>query len=326
MSAATMKMAILDAPQAFQVVDVPKPEPKSHEVLVQVAACGVCTSELDLWEGKVGSDQLPRAIGHEVSGTVERVGSDVTALAPGDRIAVWAPGRGFAEYVAVAAEECFAAGDVPLDLALGEPLACAVNAVERANPQLADDIVIIGAGFMGNLVQKLVHLRGPRHLIVADTRPDALDRARAMGATHTIDVRRESLRQAVQGLTGDRGADVTFEVTGVQGGLDAAGEVTRMEGTLAIVGYHQGALREVPMATWNWMAFHIANCHFRDRATILHGMETGMRLLRSGQIGLDELVSHRFPLEDIGHAFHVAYDKPPGFVKAIVVVDGKDSG
>lgn len=314
-----MRTAVLEAPHRFRIEERPVPEIDDHQVLLRVVACGVCASELDLWAGHAGADGFPRTIGHEVSGIVERTGAGVTDLKVGDRVAVWTPGRGFSEYVTVDAAYCFDAAGMPLDLALGEPLACAVNAVERADPQLADDVVIIGAGFMGNLVQKLVQLRGPRHLIVADTRPDALERAARMGATHTVDVRSASLRDTVRSLTEGRGADVTFEVTGAQGGLIAAGDATRMEGTLAIVGYHQGGIREIPLGTWNWMAFRIANCHVRDVDTILHGMKIGMRLLRSGQIALDDLVSHRFPIEDIDTAFRTAHEKPPGFVKATVV-------
>ena len=318
-----MRTAILEAPHRFRIEERPVPDPGDGQVLLRVAACGVCTSELDLWEGRADTGNLPRAIGHEVSGIVERTGAGVAEhdLKAGDRVAAWVTGAGFGEYVAVDADYCFAAGGIPLDLALGEPLACAVNAVERADPHLADDVVIIGAGFMGNLVQKLVQLRGPRRVIVADTRPDALERAVRIGATDTVDVTAESLRDRVQAITGGRGADVTFEVTGTQGGLTGAGEATRMEGTLAIVGYHQGGMREIPLATWNWMAFRIANCHFRNVDTILHGMRTGMRLLRSGQIALDDVVSHRFPLGDIEDAFRTAHEKPPGFVKATVVVD-----
>lgn len=316
-----MQIAILEAPRTFRIVDEPVPEISPNQVLLRVAACGVCTSELDVWEGKAGVDHLPRAIGHEVSGTVECIGADVRTVAVGDRVAAWKTGRGFADYVAVDATYCYDAGMVPLDLALGEPLACAVNAVERADPRLADDIVIVGAGFMGNLVQVLAQLRGPRSVIVADTRPDALERARRLGATHTVDVRSELLREVVDHVTSGRGADVTFEVTGTQGGLSSAGEVTRMEGTLAIVGYHQGGMREIPLATWNWMAFRIANCHFRDVDTILHGMETGMRLLRAGRIDMEPLVTHRFPLSRIGDAFQSAHDKPHGFAKATVVMD-----
>lgn len=319
-----MRTAVLEAPHRFRIEERVIPEIEDHQVLLRVAACGVCTSELDLWEGRAGTGNLPRAIGHEVSGIVERAGAGVAGhvLRVGDRVAAWVTGAGYGEYVAVNAEYCFAAGDIPLDLALGEPLACAVNAVERADSRLADDVVIIGAGFMGNLVQKLVQLRGPRRVIVADTRPDALERAACIGATDTIDVGTESLQDRVQAITGGRGADVTFEVTGTQGGLTEAGETTRMEGTLAIVGYHQGGMREIPLATWNWMAFRIANCHFRDVDTILHGMRTGMRLLRSGQITLDDVVSHRFPLTGIDEAFQTAHEKPPGFVKATVIVEG----
>ena len=316
-----MQIAILEAPGSFRIVDRPVPSVADQQVLIRVAACGVCTSELDVWEGTAGAAGFPRKMGHEVSGVVEQVGAEVVDLKVGDRVAAWVTGSGFAEFVAVDSAHCVDAGDVPLDLALGEPLACAVNAVERADPQLADDVVIIGAGFMGHLVQKLVQLRGPNQVIVADIRPDALERAGRIGATRTVDVRSESLPDVVQAVTGGRGANLTFEVTGVQSGLDAASEVTRMEGTIAIVGYHQGGRREIPLDRWNWMAYRIANCHFRDPGTILHGMGTGMRLLRSRQIVLDDLVSHRFPIQDIGQAFQTAHDKPEGFVKATVVFD-----
>jgi threonine dehydrogenase-like Zn-dependent dehydrogenase len=310
-----VRLAVLSAPRQLEVVDEPVPEPGPGEVLLRVASCGVCASELDMWEGAAGID-YPRFPGHEVSGTVERLGPGVNRFSRGDPVAAWVTGRGFAEYVAVRAEYCFAAGSVPLDAALAEPLACAVNAVELAAPALGDDVVIVGAGFMGNLVQKLVQLRGPRELIVADTRADALERARALGATRTIDVREQSLA----GLD----ADVTFEVTGAQGGLIAAGEATRMSGKLAIVGYHQGEPRSVPLGHWNWMAFQILNAHFRDVGTIMGGMRTGMRLLTSGRLALDDLVTHRFPLAQVNRAFAVAAEKPAGFVKATVSTTMED--
>jgi L-iditol 2-dehydrogenase len=201
---------------------------------------------------------------------------------------------------------------------LREPLACAVNAVELAAPALGDDVVVIGAGFMGNLVQKLVALRGPRQLIVADTRREVLDRAASLGATRTVDVTNRDLADAVAELTDGRGADVSFEVTGVQPGLDLLGKVTRMSGTVAIVGYHQGAPRAIDLAGWNWMAFRVANAHFREPTIILRGMRIGMRLLTSGRIRLDDLVTHRFSLDEIDAAFLAAIEKPPGFVKATV--------
>jgi threonine dehydrogenase-like Zn-dependent dehydrogenase len=190
-----------------------------------------------------------------------------------------------------------------------------------AGVQLGADVVVIGAGFLGSLVQQLAQLRGPRQIIVADTRDDALECAASLGATRTVNVTRESLPDVVKELTDGRGADVSFEVVGSQTALTALGDVTRMSGTVAIVGYHQGQPRELPLAYWNWMAFKIANCHFRDVSTILHGMRTGMRLLTAGHLNLDALVTHRFPLPQIDAAFTASRDKPPGFIKATVVMD-----
>jgi 2-desacetyl-2-hydroxyethyl bacteriochlorophyllide A dehydrogenase len=311
-----VRVAVLSAPRRIELVDEPVREPAAGELLLRVAGCGVCASELDVWQGTADVD-YPRFPGHEVSGTVERVGPGVGESAPGDPVAAWVTERGFAEYVVVPAAHCFPAGDVPLDLALAEPLACAVNAVELAAPRLGDDVVIVGAGFMGNLVQKLVQLKGPRAVIVADTRPYALERARRIGATRTVDVRSEPLEEVVED------ADVAFEVTGAHAALLSLGDVTRMGGKVVIVGFHQSPpTREIPLGAWNWMAFEIVNAHFRDVATIMGGMRTAMRLLTSGRLTLDDLVTHRFRLEDVNEAFAVAVQKPPGFVKATVTVEG----
>jgi 2-desacetyl-2-hydroxyethyl bacteriochlorophyllide A dehydrogenase len=315
-----MKIAVLTGPQKFEFQDELLSPLLSDEVLVQVAACGVCTSELDMWEGKAGGQMYPRYPGHEVSGIVADMGKDIQGLIPGDRVAVLAPGRGFAEYVIVKAKHCFPAGDIPLDVALGEPLACAVNAVELANISLSDDVVIIGAGFMGNLVQKLVSMQGPRHLIVADTRADALERALRLGATHVVNPSKESLPDVVKSLTDGQGTDVSFEVVGAQAPLNVLGDVTRMSGKVVIVGYHQGEPRQIPLGYWNWMAFQILNAHFREQSTILRGMRIGMRLLTSGRLSLDDLVTHRFQLSEINQAFRTAHEKPQGFIKSTVVM------
>jgi threonine dehydrogenase-like Zn-dependent dehydrogenase len=153
---------------------------------------------------------------------------------------------------------------------------------------------------------------------VADTRPDALERARKIGATRVVDVAQESLPVVVSALTDGRGADVTFECTGTQVALSGVGEVTRMSGTIAIVGFHQGAAREVPLAYWNWMAFTIVNAHFREVSTIMRGMTVGMRLLADGVLSMEGLVTHRYPLAQINEAFATLRDKPPGFAKAVI--------
>jgi L-iditol 2-dehydrogenase len=312
-----MRLAELRGPRDFVLIEVPVPVPERDEVLVRVEACGVCASELDYWTG-TASTTYPTRIGHEVSGTVVAVGTEVSQPAIGEAVAVWTTGAGYAEYVAVRADYCRTRpSELPPALALVEPLACAANAVELADVRLADTVVVLGAGFMGLLVTQLIALRGPRVLIVADRRPDVLTLAGRLGATRTVNLNSESLPQVVHELTGD-GADVTFEVTGTQEALDVVGELTRMSGKLVLVGFHQGAPRQVPLAQWNWMAFSVLNAHFRDVAVIMRGMTVGMRLLASRQLEMAPLVTHRFALSDIGTAFETAVAKPTGFVKAVV--------
>jgi L-iditol 2-dehydrogenase len=312
-----MRAALLTRPFQIDIVDRELPSVSGSMVRVRVLQCGVCTSELDIWSGR-GAEQLPVALGHEVAGVVEEIGEDVGTVKVADRVAVWVHGGGFAEEVVVEERYCVPVADGVAYPAVAEPLACVVNAVELAAPALADDVVIIGAGYMGNLIQMVTALKGPRTITVADVREDALARAAELGATRVVDTSTESLPRVVEEITEGRGADVTYEVTGIERGLVLAGEVTRMSGKLCIVGYHQGGTRSIPLADWNWMAFDLVNAHFRDIDTIMRGMRIGMRLVNAGRLDAAQLVTGSFSLDEIGRAFETAAAKPDGFVKAVV--------
>jgi L-iditol 2-dehydrogenase len=315
-----MRAAVLTHPFRVELVDRPLPAPARGHARVRVKQCGLCTSEVDLWLGKDPS-KLPAAIGHEIAGIVEELGPDVDGLDVGDRIVAWIHEGGFAEHVDVEADHCIRVRPDLAYPAVAEPLACVVNAVELAAPALGDDVVIIGAGYMGSLLQLVARLKGPRTLVVADIRDDALERAAGVGASRVVNTNAESLADVVHELTAGRGADVAFEVTGSNAGLDLAGDVTRMSGKLCIVGYHQGERRSVDLGRWNWMGFQIVNAHFRSIDTIMAGMRAGMRLVDAGAIDVAPLASNMYPLSALAAAFEVATLKPPGFVKAIIEPD-----
>src|ERR671939_640682 len=102
-----MRQAVLTEPRHFRVAEAPPPEVGPGEVLLKVAACGVCASELDIYQGLDGNASYPWAPGHEVSGVVERVGERVAGVAAGDPVAAWVTARGYGEYLAVPARHCF---------------------------------------------------------------------------------------------------------------------------------------------------------------------------------------------------------------------------
>jgi threonine dehydrogenase-like Zn-dependent dehydrogenase len=315
-----MKAALLTSPFEMNVVERTLPPLGSGEVRIRIQQCGVCASELPIWNGDVTVD-LPAMLGHEVAGIVEETGDRVDAVAVGDRVAAWVDGGGFAESAVVDARYCVPAGTELAFPAVAEPLACVVNAVELAAPALGDDVVIVGAGFMANLVQLVTALKGPRSITVADIRPDALERAKALGATCVVDPATASLVDAVHDVTDGRGADLSYEVTGVGDGLTLAADATGMSGKLCIVGYHQKGPRSIPLGRWNYQALKLINAHFRDRETIMRGMRAGMRLVNAGVLDVTALRGDTYPLDRITDAFQAAAAKHDGFVKAVVTPD-----
>jgi len=315
-----MRRAVMTAPYTIEWQETELPAPAADELLVRIEQSGVCASELGLWTGKE-PEHLPAEIGHEVAGVVEAVGAEVTSVAAGDSVVVWVPeGGGFAERMLTPARWCVRVAPGLAFPAVAEPLACVVGAVELAEPALGDDVLIVGAGFMGNLLQLVSALKGPRSIVVADMRPDALERAASLGATRVVDTRSESVADAVREVTDGRGADVSYEVIGVQAGLDMIGSSTRMEGKLCVVGYHQGGTRAIPLAHWNYMAFRLVNGHFRDPATIVANMRAGMRLVETGALDVAPLKTDVLALDDVAEAFARATEKPEGFAKAVVEI------
>jgi L-iditol 2-dehydrogenase len=318
-----MKAAVLTEPFHVELVERELPPPDAGELRIRIEQCGLCTSEVDLWTGKDPS-KLPAAIGHEIAGVVEELGPEVTRFAVGDRVAAWIHGGGFAEQAIVAERFTVPVATGVAYPGVAEPLACIINAVELAAPALADDVVIVGAGYMGNLLQLVTALKGARSIVVADIRPDALARAAGLAErpgqppTRVVDTSAESLADAVLDVTDGRGADVAYEVTGLAAGLDLAAAATRMSGKLCIVGYHQGGTRPIPLGTWNWMAYRLVNAHFRDVDTIMAGMRAGMRLVNAGLLDPAPLVTGTYPLEALAAAFEIAVARPDGFVKAVI--------
>jgi threonine dehydrogenase-like Zn-dependent dehydrogenase len=314
-----MRFSQMIAPQRSEIVELPAPAPGPGEVLVRVTTCGVCASELHPWNDGVGA--YPRRFGHEPVGVVEEIGPGVERFGAGGRVTGLFTGA-FSD-VAIARE-----GDllsvpegVKEESALGEPLACLVNAQRRTPVELADRVALIGLGYMGLGMLQLLRLRGPSHIVAIDVREEARDRALALGADevlHPGDLPDHYLLTSFGELNSNRGFDVVVEASGTQPGLTLAGKMVRAHGVLSILGYHQGGERSVDMQMWNWKAIDVVNAHVRRREDLLESMRIGLELEAKGLIDLGSLVSHRFSLDEVDQAYAALRDKPPGFVKGVV--------
>jgi threonine dehydrogenase-like Zn-dependent dehydrogenase len=317
---ATMTVALLQQPGRFSVEERAVPAPGEGELLVRTAACGICTSEIEIWHGKLPNLDYPRFIGHEPAGIVAAVGKNVTGFSEGDPVSVWSEGKAYAEYFTTPASYAFRLGPgTKLEQALGEPIACSVNGVLKADPQLNDSVCIVGCGFMGLIMLQAFKARGVGLCIAVDKRKSIRDLALELGATHALDPSSVDAVQSVKDLTGGRGVDIGVEAAGIQATLDMTANLVRMEGKLEVFGFHVGEPRAVPWGFWNWMAFTIINGHVRSSQTYVSGMATGLRMLERGALRMDRLITHRFPLKEINRAFEVAAGKPEGFVKGVIV-------
>jgi threonine dehydrogenase-like Zn-dependent dehydrogenase len=314
-----MRAATLIEPRRFEVARIDPPAPGKGEILLRVAGCGVCGSDMGPWKGVAGISYplLPGAPGHEVYGTVAAVGSGVASLAAGDPVTALAV-RAYAELDLAPADS---AVRLPPALAgrpvLGEPVACAVNVARRAGVAEGDLVVVVGTGFLGALLIPLLSRLRPRRIVAVSRRPAGLDLARRLGADEALTYD-DDVRGRVGVLSGGRMADVVVEATGRQAPLDLAADLVRVRGRLIVAGYHQDGPRTVNMQSWNWRGLDVVNAHERDPAVYRAGMEEGVRLLAAGELDLAPLLTHRFPLAEINRAFATAEERPAGFLKAVV--------
>ena len=315
-----MRYSQMIAPRTSEVVEAQTPEPGPGEVLVRVQACGVCASELHPWAD--GMPTYPHRFGHEPVGVVASTGPRISKFREGDRVTGLFK-NAYAE-LALANEDILlpVPENVPNEAALGEPIACLVNAQRRTQVELADQVAVIGLGFMGLGMLQLLKLRGPSRIVAIDVREDAREAARRFGADevyHPSELPDDFFLTRFSDWDSKRGFDVVVEGSGTQPGLTLAGELVRPHGILSILGYHQGGPRQVEVGMWNWKAIDVVNAHVRRWDDLMESMRIGLELSARGLLDIGALVTNRYGLDEVDLAYNALQTKPQGFLKAVVI-------
>jgi 2-desacetyl-2-hydroxyethyl bacteriochlorophyllide A dehydrogenase len=268
-----VKAAIFDGVgRPLRVDEVQAPQPAADEVLLRVAACGICGSDLHISEDPVtfGVGQ-GTVLGHEFAGEIVSVGSGVSDFEPGDRVAVapmWGCGHcescrkgepawcaemhliggGYAELTAVAARQCRRLpDDLPVaEGALAEPTSVGLHAVNRSGMKPGDKVLILGAGPIGLLVAFWARRLGAGAIIVADLTDHQEERAAAVGATGFA-ISGPKLESQLKEMIGGK-PDIVFECVGKKGLIDFACRLVRIHGTVVAVGLCVGGDEWDPFA------------------------------------------------------------------------------
>jgi D-arabinitol dehydrogenase (NADP+) len=326
-----MRAAQIEAPDRARVTDVREPTPAADEVLIQVAAAGICGTDLHIFHGEYEA-VYPLVPGHEFSGTVVAVGKGVQRYKPGDRVtadpnipcnrcpacqrnepnqcerlaAIGVTRDGaFANYVVAPEGNVFPIGDMPFaHAALVEPLACVVWGLKRVQIQAGDSAVIFGAGPMGCLLLQAVRHSGATKVVITDTAPWRLEQAAALGATEAV-LADDKQEQRLKVLS-PAGYDVVVEATGIPKVLEQSFAYARPRGKIWVFGVAPNDARA------SFVPYDV----FRRDLTIIGSFavnrtfQESIALIQSGAVQVEPLISHRLPLERFTEGLELAERDP----------------
>ncbi len=319
--------------------DAPEPAAAAGEIKVRVLACSMCGTDLKIVTHGHHRVFAPRVLGHEIAGEVAEVGARVTGWRPGDRVQVAAAigcgrcpdcrhGRmtacpdlktfgydydgGFAEYLLVPARVLAAGGvhRIPAgvsfaEASVAEPLACVINGQQLAGAGPGDDVVVLGAGPIGCMHARLARFRGAARVFVADLgRPERLATAAALvGPDAVFDAADADPVGQVMRLTGGRGADLVV-VCAASG--HAQEQAVRMAARRGRVSLFAGLPDGSPAVRLDTNLIHYRELRLAGAAGASPDQnEQALELIGAGKVGVADLITHRFPLAEIGTALDV---------------------
>lgn len=346
MIADVMRVAFVKAPNQVQVRRMPVPETGPGEVLIRLAACGVCGSDLHIAFHRA-KDWRP--VGHEVSGTVVRIGPGVSRVREGERVTVeystpcfacpdcrrGHPARcpnkvgflgdptGYADYIRASERVVVPVDDLDLmTAALLEPLTVALGTVERIDLEMGDTVLIIGPGPIGLMALAICRLMGARHTILAG-RAHSVARLRlgeALGADRVVRVDEEDLQEVVSSEF-PAGVDKVI-TTGHPNTVTTAVDIINVDGVISYIGV-TGSERE-PL-TFDAHRFHSKALQLKPFGGYASPFfYTAIDLLRRGVIPTDRFITHVFPLEQLDRALETAANDKEHVVKVLVSMEAPE--
>lgn len=347
-----MKASVLYGPADIRYETVEIPEIAEHEVLIKVAYSGICGSDLPRTQAENGARHYPLIIGHEFSGTIEKVGSKTKFSQPGDRVCI-APlipnpasiytqegsyglsdgytiigtGRNgaMAEYVAVPENHVV---KIPQDMSLLEaagiePAAISFHALRLSKIEVGDTVAVLGCGPIGQFAVQCAKIFGASKVVAVDIFDSKLELAKKLGATLTINSKKENLKERIEEEFG-LGVNVVIETAGSRFTQEQSIEIVRKKGKIVFVGLShtdlplsaasvEKVLRGELMIKGSWNSY-TAPYPGRDWEGTLHFMG-------EKRISSTPMISHQISLAEVGEYLNGMFNRKIEFNKVIVAVN-----
>lgn len=341
-----MKALMLEQYNQFEYVDAPMPEYGPKDVLIEVRACGICGSDIHGMDGSSGRRVPPLIMGHEAAGVVKEIGNEVTDVQIGDRVTFdsmiscgscyfcragtpnlcddrrvlgVSPGDyrqhgAFAEYVVVPQHIIFPLPDALSfeHASMTEPVSIALHAVNITPLPLGADVVVVGAGMIGNLVIQALRKAGCSQIIAVDLDKGKLELAQEVGATAGLAAGEVNVAEEVYKMTSGRGADATFEAVGIAPTVQTAVDSVRKGGSVTLVG---NLAAEIAFPLQSIVTREIS---LYGSCGINGEYPAALKMIEDGSINVDALISKVAPLSEGADWFNRLYKQEPGLMKVVL--------
>ncbi|WP_146343777.1 zinc-dependent alcohol dehydrogenase [Phaeobacter marinintestinus] len=342
MSADTISAAFYRGDRTFSVEQAKPQDPGPGEAAIRIAYCGICGTDMHVFHGNMDARVgLNRVIGHEMSGIVDSVGAGVTNVVAGQKVVV-RPLDHCGECPACTAghfhichklkflgldtdgamQEVWTVpahtlhilpDDLRLDhAALIEPVAVACHDVRLSGLQPGEDVVVIGGGPIGVLVAMVARDAGG-NVVISEVNPHRLAIAQKLGFD-TVNPAEEDLPAVINARTGDKGADVVFEVSGTQPGVDAMTAVAATRARIVMVAIH-AQKPQIDLFQFFWRELKLIGARVYEP----EDYEKAIATILSGGVDADTIITDVSPLADIQSAFE-SLDSSPTAMKSLIKV------
>lgn len=324
-----MKAAVFYEKHKITVEDADIKEPNDNEVLIKVKYCGICGTDVHIYEGEKGCTDVkpPRILGHELSGCVERVGKNVTKVKPGDKVAVdpndycnncyycnnakkhlcnnmTAVGvsldGGFAEYVTVKENLVFKIADnVSYEsAAMVEPISCCLHGIDLMNIEQGDTVMVVGAGNIGLMMVQLLKYKGAVNIIAVEPFEKRRERAKKYGANIVIDPINDNTEEILK-------KNNIFNIDKV---IDCAGKVQTAEYSIKYAGKGAEIMLfglTAPDDEVKIKPFEMFQKELTIKTSFVnpYAFERAANLLANGIIDVSEIITDIVDLENINDVF-----------------------
>jgi 2-desacetyl-2-hydroxyethyl bacteriochlorophyllide A dehydrogenase len=341
-----MKAGIYSGPEDIRLKEIPVPTVKPGHVLVRNKASGICGSDLHEYFGD-WKQPTDTASGHEFSGVVVEVNSDVSAIAKGNHVCAecfshcgkctfcrtglynlctdrsYIGNReghgGFAEYALLPASSVFILPDSLSfeEGALIEPLAVAYRSIFRTQPRSLDHIAILGAGTIGLCCVAVSKAIGVRKVLITAKYEQQAKMAKILGADQIIQTSTESLERTIDEARDNGAIDIVIDTIATEQTFQDALAITRKGGTVCLVGGYTYPFR-VFLAPIVSKELQVIGSMCYGYSGMQKDFEAVIKLVAQKKINALPLITHRFPLSEISQAFHTAADKTSGSIKVLI--------